>query len=126
MDGIEDVFRRVGLKYMRLLLRQRASVQVELRDIPRRMQKVTNQAQLVLELVDDFRAKRYREIPWHALAVAAGALAYSVSPADVVPDVLPGVGALDDMLVIAVAMKAVRRHLEAYCAFKGYDPSEYF
>lgn len=123
---VEDAFRRVGIKHMRVLLRQRSGVQAELQDIPRRMQKVTNQARLVLELVDDFRAKRYRDVPWHAIAVAAGALAYSVSPADVVPDALPGLGAFDDMVVIALAMKAVRRHLEAYCAFKGYDPSEYF
>lgn len=51
---------------------------------------------------------------------------YAVNPADVIPDALLGIGALDDAVVIAVALRLLRRDLEAYCAYKGYAWVDYF
>jgi uncharacterized membrane protein YkvA (DUF1232 family) len=107
------------------LLVDRDRVQKTLQEIPKRMQLVTNQARLVVELIDDFAAGRYRDIPWHSLAVASVAILYSVSPADAVPDFVPGVGSVDDLVVIGIAFRLIRRDLEAYCRFKGYDVSQY-
>ena len=45
---------------------------------------------------------------------------------DAVPDVIPRLGTLDDMLVTSLVLRLVRLQLERYCAFKGYDPTEYF
>ncbi len=44
-------------------------------------------------------------VPWGAKAVAGGAMAYVVSPIDVIPDFLPGVGQLDDLFLLARAMR---------------------
>ena len=44
-----------------------------------------------------------------AVAVAVAALFYLISPADAVPDLMPGVGLLDDGAVLATAVAAVRR-----------------
>jgi uncharacterized membrane protein YkvA (DUF1232 family) len=90
------------------------------------MQRVTNQARLATELVDDFQAGVYRGVAWRSIALLSGALVYTVSPADVIPDVIPALGTLDDMLVTSLALRLVRRELEEYCAFKGYAPAEYF
>lgn len=122
---LERFAQRVGVRSILKLLVDRDRVQSTLQDIPRRMQLVTNQARLVVELIDDFAAGRYRELPWHSVALAALAILYSVSPADAVPDYLPGVGAVDDLVVIGIAFWAVRRELERYCRFKGYDVADY-
>lgn len=53
-------------------------------------------------------------VPWRAKAVSAGTLAYVVSPVDLVPDLLPGVGQLDDLYLV---LWAVRRLV----ATAGYD-----
>ena len=108
------------------MLDQRERVLRELRAIPRRMQRTTNQSSLVLELLEDFRADRYREISWFGVAVASSALLYCVSPADVIPDTLPLVGAMDDAVVLSVALRIIRSDLERYIHFKGYDPDDYF
>ncbi len=125
-DSAENLARRLASQYVPMLDKQRERVRRQLRAIPDRMQRVTNQARLVLELIDDFNSGAYRAVPWHTIAVAAAALLYSVSPSDVLPDVIPAVGAIDDIAVIALAMRIIRRDLEAYCRFKGYDPAEYF
>lgn len=98
----------------------------KLREIPDRMQKLTNQVRLMLDLVDDYWAGRYREVRWYSLALAVAAALYFLSPSDLIPDALPGVGHLDDMLVIALALRLLRRELAAYCRFKQLDPAEYF
>jgi len=125
-QGAERVSERIGARQIPKLLDRRDRVKRELRSIPERMQKVTNQAGLVLELIDDYRDGSYRSIPWRSLAVAAGALLYSVSPSDVVPDFVPVLGQLDDAVVIALAMYLIRRDLKRYIQFKGYPLDRYF
>jgi len=87
---------------------------------------VANQTKLMMELIDDYRAGTYRRIPWHSLAVGAAAILYVANPADVLPEVLLGIGLLDDIAVVAIASRVLRRDLKAYCEFKGYEISEYF
>jgi uncharacterized membrane protein YkvA (DUF1232 family) len=125
-DATERVTKHIGVRKLPLLLKQRERVKRELDTIPPRIQKVANQASLVLELLDDYSAGRYRQIAWRSLTIAALALLYTVSPSDVVPDILPVVGSLDDTFVIAVAMRLIRADLERYCKFKGYALEKYF
>jgi uncharacterized membrane protein YkvA (DUF1232 family) len=101
-------------------------VTATLRRIPIRMQLVTNQVRLVIELIDDFAEGTYREVPWHSMAVAAVAILYSVSPADLIPDALPLVGNVDDLFVLGLALKLLGKDLRAYAVAKGYDPDDYF
>jgi uncharacterized membrane protein YkvA (DUF1232 family) len=125
-DAAESYAAKLGAVKIPKLLNQRERVRRELRSIPDRMQKITNQASLVLEMIDDYMDGKYRAISWTSLVVAAGALLYSVSPGDVVPDVLPLLGQLDDAVVVAIAMRLIRRDLERYVAFKGYALEKYF
>lgn len=123
---VERVSERIGERQIPKVLDRRDRVKRELQTIPERMQKLTNQASLVLELIDDYRDGSYRAIPWRSLAVAAGALLYSVSPGDVVPDFVPVLGSLDDAFVLGLAMRIIRSDLERYCRFKGYELEKYF
>lgn len=125
-EGIERISERIGTVQIPKVLDRRDRVKRELRAIPERMQRIANQAQLVLELIDDYRDGSYRAIRWSSLAIAAATLLYSVSPSDVVPDILPILGQLDDAIVIAIGMRIIRRDLENYCRHKGYSPSKYF
>ena len=46
--------------------------------------------------------------------IIAGALAYAVLPVDVIPDFIPGVGFIDDVFVLSVAMKSIKDEIERY------------
>lgn len=122
---LERVAEKLGVQYLELLGRS-GRVSETLRRVPRRMRKVVNQTELVLELIDDFRDGTYREVPWHSVAIASAGLLYSVSPADVIPEFIPLLGSLDDMVLMAVATRAIEKELRAYCRFKGYVESDYF
>lgn len=107
------------------LREQRQAVFGKLREIPDRMQKLANQVRLMLDLVDDYWDGRYRDVRWYSLAIAVAAALYFLSPSDLIPDALPGVGHLDDVLIMAIALRALRKELRAYCQFRGLDPEEY-
>ncbi|MEK6701060.1 MAG: YkvA family protein [Planctomycetota bacterium] len=43
------------------------------------------------------------------ILIVIGCLAYVMSPIDLVPDFIPGLGQLDDLTVIALTVRALRR-----------------
>jgi uncharacterized membrane protein YkvA (DUF1232 family) len=90
------------------------------------MQHAAKQTALVLDLLDDFRSGTYRQVPWHSIAIASAGVLYAVSPADVVPDFIPFLGALDDVAVAAIATRLIKKDLVRYCHYKGYSEAEYF
>jgi uncharacterized membrane protein YkvA (DUF1232 family) len=120
------VAKRFGHRHLTKLARERGRVTAAWRELPERMHLVANQTKLMMELVDDFRAGTYRKIPWHSVAVSAGAILYAASPADVLPDIVVGFGLLDDIAVAAFAANVIRKDLTEYCKFKGYSVAEYF
>lgn len=120
------ISKQLGERALGRLTTQRGRVTEVIRKLPDRMHLLGNQTKLMLELVDDFRAGTYRKVPWRSLAIAAGAILYAASPADLLPDVLVGFGALDDIAIAALAVRAVRADLIKYCEFKGYDVQQYF
>jgi uncharacterized membrane protein YkvA (DUF1232 family) len=97
-----------------------------IRALPDRMQRTAQQTRLVLELLGDVRNGAYHGLSWYSVPVAAAALLYAVSPADVIPDVIPLLGGIDDVVLIALSVRLLQRDLRAYCRFKGYSEEEYF
>lgn len=47
-----------------------------------------------------FRAARDPRTPWYAKALAAFVAAYALSPIDLIPDFIPVLGYLDDLLIV--------------------------
>lgn len=91
-----------------------------------KFQKLLNQILLAAGLLKDFKSKAYVQIPWVTLATAAFALLYFLNPFDLIPDYIPGVGYIDDAIVVAALFKSVQGDLKKYCQFKGYDTEKYF
>lgn len=73
----------------------------------------------------DYLNGSYRRVPWKALAALVAAVAYVLSPVDLVPDFLAPAGFADDLLVLALTWGLVKRELRDYCAWKGLSPSHF-
>ncbi|RXT27136.1 hypothetical protein B5P46_12120 [Rhizobium leguminosarum] len=61
------------------------------------------------DIVALWLAARDRRVPWHAKAVAGAVAAYALSPIDLIPDFIPILGYLDDLLIVPLGiMLAIR------------------
>ena len=58
-------------------------------------------------------ACRDSRVPWYAKVMAACVVAYAFSPIDLVPDHIPILGYLDDLVLIPLGVLAVRRMVPA-------------
>ncbi len=72
----------------------------------------------IFELLRDRVTGAYKETPWRTIAALTGALIYVLSPIDLILDFIPGIGFLDDAVVIGLAIKLARPDLEKYRAWK--------
>jgi uncharacterized membrane protein YkvA (DUF1232 family) len=94
------------------------------RDIDKKMagqkalKALLEQGRLLLSLVKDYVTGAYREVPYWAIGAAALALVYVLSPIDAIPDIIPGLGYLDDATVLAFCLKLVESELARYKEWK--------
>ncbi len=72
----------------------------------------------LIAMVSDYATGEYREIPWSSITMAAAAVVYFVSPIDLIPDFIPGLGFLDDAAVIAFCVKVLREDIARYRLWK--------
>jgi uncharacterized membrane protein YkvA (DUF1232 family) len=64
---------------------------------------------LKLELFALYLAARHPQTPWYAKLVVAGFVAYAVTPVDLVPDAIPILGLVDDLIFVPLAIAAAVR-----------------
>lgn len=78
------------------------------------LEKVWNQLMLMFSLVKDYRKGNYKEIPTKSIALITGAILYFLMPLDLIPDIIPVFGYIDDVAVIGLVIKEISIDLEKY------------
>ena len=56
-----------------------------------------------------YLACRDPRVPWYAKALAATVVAYALSPVDLIPDFIPVLGYLDDLVLVPLGIWLARR-----------------
>jgi len=51
-----------------------------------------------------YLASRDPRVPWHAKVLAVAVAAYALSPIDLIPDFIPVVGYLDDLIIVPLGI----------------------
>src|ERR1051326_2883195 len=69
---------------------------------------------LLIALVKDYWSGTYRHVPYGTIAAVAFTLIYVFNPLDLVPDVLPVIGQIDDATVVAACLLFVEQDLQKY------------
>lgn len=82
------------------------------------LKRFIEDGKVLTALVRDWRAGRYRQALYGTIAAVAFALLYVFNPLDIVPDVLPFLGAVDDAAVIGACLMLVERDLKKYRSWK--------
>ena len=69
---------------------------------------------LLVRLLTAWKRGSYRGLSVRTIASLTGALLYIVSPIDLLPDFIPGIGLLDDAAVVAVVLHSIAQDLAAF------------
>ena len=78
------------------------------------LKRFVEDAKILLALVKDYRAGGYRQTPYGIIAAIVFSLIYDFNPFDLVPDVLPFIGAVDDATVVGACLLLVEKDLKKY------------
>ncbi len=68
---------------------------------------------LKLDVVAITLAVRDPRVPWYAKAVGACVVAYALSPIDLIPDFIPVIGYLDDLVLVPLGLLLMVRLIPA-------------
>jgi len=86
----------------------------EIEDKLPKLNRWMDQGKIILSMVKDYWNGSYREVPYWVISAGALALLYVLNPMDVIPDIIIGVGYLDDATVVAFCLKLIERELVRY------------
>jgi uncharacterized membrane protein YkvA (DUF1232 family) len=113
-EALGRMRRTLRLDDLPALARRLRDVESAVRRGKAALKDLVGQIRLLFQLVSDYARGRYRAIPWRSVAMAAAALTYLANPLDLIPDYLPGIGCLDDALVLRLVIGALRDDLADY------------
>jgi uncharacterized membrane protein YkvA (DUF1232 family) len=82
------------------------------------LKRFIEDGKLLIALLKDWRTGTYRQTLYGTIAAVAFALLYVFNPFDIIPDVVPFVGALDDATIIGACLMLVERDLKKYRSWK--------
>ena len=75
-------------------------------------------SKLLLAMIGDYYRGGYRAVPHWAIAAVVFALLYVLNPFDIVPDVVPLLGFVDDAAVMGVCLSMIEQQLYEYKRWK--------
>jgi uncharacterized membrane protein YkvA (DUF1232 family) len=75
-------------------------------------------AKLLIAIVKDYWSGKYRQIPYGAIASIVFSLIYVLNPFDLMPDMLPFIGQVDDVAVMGACLLLVEQDLHKYKDWK--------
>ena len=68
----------------------------------------------MVSLIKSYIKKEYTEIPLGTIIAIISAAIYFLTPVDLIPDVIPGAGYIDDAAVVAACLALVGSDIEEY------------
>lgn len=82
------------------------------------LQRFIEDGQLLIAMVRDYWGRRYRKVPVGVIGAAVFTLLYVLNPLDLLPDVIPLVGQIDDAAVVAGCLMLIEHDLRSYQAWR--------
>lgn len=84
----------------------------------RKMLSFSTQIMLLLDMLRDYFTGNYATIPYRIIGGIVFSLLYVLNPIDLIPDIFPGLGFLDDALLVALLLAWASSDIEMYRAWR--------
>ncbi len=98
------------------------NLEKKLAGIPR-IGGVLSNIPVLVSMVRSYFKGEYPSLPRGTLIGILAALVYFVSPVDIIPDAIPGIGYLDDAMVVTVTMAFVKSDVDTYKQWRSEQKS---
>lgn len=85
---------------------------------PGPLQRFTQDVRLLIAMVRAYLSGKYKLTPYWTIAAIGFTLLYVFNPFDLVPDVLPVIGSIDDATVFATCMMLIEQDLKKFTKWK--------
>jgi uncharacterized membrane protein YkvA (DUF1232 family) len=61
----------------------------------------------------------YQSVPWKTIVLSLATIIYFLNPFDVAPEFIPGVGYLDDAVVLGFVVNSIKKELEKFLRWES-------
>jgi len=79
--------------------------------------------QSLCRLINAWLRGKYTVVPWRTIVLSIAGIIYFVNPLDLIPDLLPIVGFLDDAGVLAFVLHSIRKDLDRFLDWERLNPN---
>lgn len=76
--------------------------------------RILQDFKLMLPLIKDYYKGTYRDVSIKSIAIFLSALAYIISPIDLIPDYIIGLGQIDDAAILGLSLYFLENELMKY------------
>lgn len=90
------------------------SVSTRFFEILRMIRRLWSDLPLLARLLKAWKRGSYRGLSMRTIVSLSAALLYIVSPIDLMPDFIPGIGLIDDAAVLALLLHSIAQDLAAF------------
>jgi uncharacterized membrane protein YkvA (DUF1232 family) len=108
---------KISDRHLDRTIEKAREIQDKVKSIPA-LHKILNDVLLCLELIRDYRSGAYKDIATWAIVAVVFGLLYLINPVELIPDVIPVIGYMDDVAVMALILKLVKTELKKYAAWR--------
>ena len=85
----------------------------------KRLGEEVSKVAVMVDITKAYIKKEYTKIPLKSIIAIVGAIIYLVNPFDIIPDILPIIGQLDDLSVILFCWKMISEDINDYLTWKA-------
>ena len=113
-----------GFEEAKKILDDISKVQILFKNLEKSLEKYPKIAEkvshipILIQMAKSYVSGEYKEIPVKSIIAIISALVYVVSPIDLIPDVIPVIGVLDDMKVVSICIELVDKDIVTYKEWK--------
>ena len=82
------------------------------------MARIFQYVRLLIPLIKDYWKGTYRDVSVKSIVIFIIALAYIISPIDLIPDYILGLGQIDDAVILGLSLYFLEKDLMKYKEWK--------
>lgn len=88
-----------------------------------RLDQIWTELGALLRLVRAWAGGRYKQVSLKTIVLVIAALLYFVNPMDVIPDMVPALGLVDDLTVLGFVINNVRKEIDQFLGWEKSAPT---